>query len=240
MTTNAENKFICYLDILGFKQRVSEDDFKHQYEDLISKVIEPYSYPDKVYFLSDSIIIISKDFRDAIDNIFSIYSMALNKGVLIRGGLTRGQVDTPGNIQESGNRVIIPYLGKAFIDAYNLEQSINSAAICVDNNIFKELREEEKSLFIKYKEIFSKEGKDYEKIFLVRDMNNPSVPATMLTKISEQVRDIRKHDIPKFINTFCLYFKVLKDDEKKYNTQLNYNLIFKDWDNILENLLKIE
>ena len=43
-----ESKFLCYLDILGFKNRITEDEFKKCYESIIKDVIEPYEYEDKV------------------------------------------------------------------------------------------------------------------------------------------------------------------------------------------------
>jgi hypothetical protein len=43
-----ESKFLCYLDILGFKNRITEDRFRKCYEYIIQEVIEPYDYTDKV------------------------------------------------------------------------------------------------------------------------------------------------------------------------------------------------
>ena len=75
-----ESKFLCYLDILGFKNRISEDGFRKCYESIIKEVIEPYTYTDKVYLVSDSLVIISEDFRELVANSFSIYSIALGQG----------------------------------------------------------------------------------------------------------------------------------------------------------------
>jgi len=129
------------------------------------------------------------------------------------------------NIQESGNKIIIPYLGKAFIRACELEKSINCAAICVDNDIVHELNDEVRKLLFKYKEIFPQLDKDYEKTFLVTDMNNPSVPASIMADIAKEIPNLSKHDITKFINTFCLYYKVLKHNE--YKIEYNHDEVLK-------------
>ncbi len=59
-----ESKFLCYLDILGFKNRITEDEFKKCYDFIIKKVIEPFDYADKVYLISDSIVAISENFKE--------------------------------------------------------------------------------------------------------------------------------------------------------------------------------
>ncbi len=47
-----ESKFLCYLDIRGFKNRITEDGFRRCYESIIKNVIEPFDYTDKVYLES--------------------------------------------------------------------------------------------------------------------------------------------------------------------------------------------
>lgn len=233
-----DNKFVCYLDILGFKSRIDEDEFKEGYEWLIKEIVEPYDYQDKVYLLSDSIIIISNDIQDIINNSFSIYSHALHKGILIRGGLTKGKINTLQELRESGNKLVIPYLGEAYLKAYNLEQSINTAAIRVDEDILNEINDI-RNFLIRFIEIFPKSESDKEKTFLVIDMENYSVPASIFTLISEEISNISQHDIPKFINTFVLYYKALRPCEKEYNVTLNQNELNKKWLNILENLINL-
>jgi hypothetical protein len=42
MTNTAyKSKFLCYLDILGFKNRITENGFKQCYDSIIKEVIEP-------------------------------------------------------------------------------------------------------------------------------------------------------------------------------------------------------
>lgn len=233
-----DNKFICYLDILGFKSRIGESEFKEGYEWLIKEIVEPYDYQDKVYLLSDSIIIISNDIQDIVDNSFGIYSQALHKGILIRGGLTKGKINTPQELRESGNKLVIPYLGEAYLKAYNLEQSINTAAIHVDEDILNEINDI-RNFLIKFTEIFPKSESDKEKTFLVTDMKNYSVPESIFILISEEIPNISRHDIPKFINTLVLYYKALRQCEREYNVIFNQDELNKKWLNILENLINL-
>lgn len=135
-----ELKFLCYLDILGFKNRITEDGFKGCYESIIKEVIEPYDYTDKVYLISDSIVVISENFQELVANCFSIYSTALGQGLFLRGAVTKGQINKFPTVQETGNKIVIPYLGEAFLTAYKQEQSINCAAICIDQETFNGFR----------------------------------------------------------------------------------------------------
>src|SRR4030067_1198842 len=234
----SDNKFICYLDILGFKSRIDEGKFKEGYEWIIKEIVEPFDYPDKVYLLSDSIIIISNDVKEIVNNSFSIYSQALHKGIFIRGGLTKGKINTPQELRESGNKLVIPYLGKAYLKAYNLEQSINTAAIRVDEDILYEINDI-RNFLIKFTEIFPKSESDKEKSFLVTDIENYSVSASIFTLISEEIPNISRHDIPKFINTLVLYYKALRHCESKHDVIFNQEEINKKWLNILENLMNL-
>lgn len=228
-------KFLCYLDILGFKNRINEDGFKRCYENIIKEVIEPYIYTDKVYLISDSIVIISDDFDEIVNNSFSIYSSALGQGLFLRGGITKGQINTLPLVQETDNKIIIPYLGEAFLNAYKLEEDVNCAAICIDQRTYDELIVKEKDLIFSYKELFPKDDMKREKLFLISDMYNWSVPQTILLKVSEQITHLSKHDLPKFIDTFCLYYRVMTE---KHNDTNNLEKYHKWWVNILDRLSK--
>lgn len=229
-------KFLCYLDILGFKNRIAEDGFKRCYESIIKEVIEPYDYTDKVYLISDSIVIVSEDFRGLVHNSFSIYSIALGQGLFLRGAVTKGQINKLPTVQETGNKIVIPYLGEAFLNAYKLEQSINCAAICIDQGTYNELPDKEKDLIFRYKELFPKDDEKGEKLFLISDMNNWSVPQTILLEISEQTAHLSRYDLLKFIDTFCLYYKVMTEKHGDTNNSETY---YKWWVNILKKLYGI-
>ena len=216
-----ESKFLCYLDILGFKNRIAEDRFKRCYESIINDVTAR-NYGDNVYLISDSIVIISEDFIGLVDKSFSIYSTALKQGLFLRGAVTKGQINELSSVQKTDNIIVIPYLGEAYLNAYKLEQNINCAAICIDDVTYNKLQDEEKELIFSYKELFPKDDKKGEKSFLISDMmNNWSVPQTILFNISQQIDDLSNHDLLKFLDTFCLYYKAMK--EKHGDTNENRN-----------------
>jgi len=231
-TMNNESRFLCYLDILGFQDRIAKDRFRQCYESLTHDV-KGHIYGDYVYLISDSIIVISEDFEELVAKSFSIYSSALEKGLLIRGAVTKGQINELSSIQEKENIIVIPYLGEAFLLAHQLEKNLNCAGICIDNLTYNELKPEEKELIFSYKELFSKDNKKEEKLFIISDMKNWSVPQTILFKISEQIKDISKHDVSKFLDTFCLYYKVMKE---KHGDKTNLEKYHKWWIDILNKL----
>lgn len=236
-------KYICYLDILGFHSRIKNTDsnFREFYEKLVEDITEGIATYNKVnlYAISDSVVIISDDIEDIVNTSFAIYSDSLKKGIFIRGAVTKGVIDSPPKIHTIGNNVIIPYLGDGYLKAYEMEKDINCAAIYVDNNILDEpIRDIKIDEFLfKYREIFPKEGKGNERFFLITDMaNNWSVSRGMLSLIQNEIPNLSEHDIPKFINTFCLYYMAMRD---KYDDSNNLETYHKYWINILESLHRI-
>ncbi|OGW57849.1 MAG: hypothetical protein A2Z09_03680 [Nitrospirae bacterium RBG_16_43_8] len=230
-----ESKFLCYLDILGFKNRIADDDFKRCYEK-IGDNIQAYNFADKIYVISDSIVIISENFSDVVNNSFAIYSDALGQGLFLRGGITKGQINKLPVVQETDNKIVIPYLGEAYLAAYKLEENINCAAICIDQETYDGLQDGDKKLIFSYKELFPKDDIKKEKLFLISDMyNNYSVPRTILFKISEQINHLSKHDLLKFMDTFFLYYRVMREKHKDTNNVKTYHTW---WINILDRLSK--
>jgi hypothetical protein len=229
---NSQSRFLCYLDILGFKNRIAEDRFKKCYESIISD-IRARNYGDNIYLIADSIVIVSGDFRELVYKIFAIYSAALDQGLFLRGAVKKGHINDLSSIQDENNIIVIPYLGPAYLTAYKLEQNINCAAICTDDVTYNELQKEEKELIFSYKELFPKDEKDASHLFLISDLNNWSVPQTILLKISEQIHDLSNHDLPKFLDTFSLYYKVMKEKHGDTNNLATYH---KWWINILNKL----
>jgi hypothetical protein len=103
----------------------------------------------------------------------------------------------------------------------------------VDQKTYSELQDNEKELIFRYKELFPKDDKKEEKLFLISDMNNWSVPQTILRNISEQIDHLSKHDILNFLDSFCLYYKVMKE---KYGDANNLRRYHQWWIDILNKL----
>lgn len=217
-------KFLCYLDILGFKTRINGKQFKECYESIIEKVRRS-TFGSDIYCIADSIIIIGENFRHLVDQGFAIYTTALSEGMFIRGAIAKGQVEEISSFSPSEGVVVMPFLGEAYLKAYELEQSINCAGICLDELVYKELEDDERQLTFHYKELFPKRGLEKEKIFLISNMDNWSVPQTILYKISGQTHNLSNHDLLKFLDTFCLYYTVMRKKHQDTNNMERYQ----DW-----------
>jgi len=230
-----EQKFLCYLDLLGFKNRIDDEGFRKSYERINSELIKPGVNEGKIYLISDSVVIISEDFRTVADNAFSIYGFALSYGILMRGAITEGPLANLPEVHESNNAVLIPYLGSTYKNAYELEGSINCAGICLDDGLFERLSEDDQELIFEYRELFPKKNSKSVSKFLISDMNNFNVPQTILSDIAGQIENLQNHEISKFIDTFCLYYKVMTE---KHNDETNKRTYHQWWLNILEKLNK--
>ncbi|MDH5414824.1 MAG: hypothetical protein OEZ31_10710 [Nitrospirota bacterium] len=211
--SNENQSYVCYLDILGFKSRLKNIEFEKFYNDLIDFISNEIA-PSKDVFLcvfSDGIVIVSKIIENVINVAFAIYSEALKWGILIRGALTKGVI-YPFEMRKIGDNIVLPYLGAGFIEAYEMEKSVNCAAICVHDNIVTELGQAIEGYIFKYRELFPTDKQNGDKYFLVSDIyNNFSVPLTILLKMKEEIPKVpNQHDFHKFIDTFLLYVKALK------------------------------
>jgi len=235
------DKFICYLDILGFQSRIAntKSNFKTFYDKLVKVIVSEIAPGKKVklYAISDSVIIISDDIKDVVTTSFAIYSEALHNGIFVRGALTYGPINDSISVSNIGDNrnIVIPYLGDGYLKAYKLGGDVNCAAIYIDNDILSKIKDVEHNIF-KYTEIFSKKGTAFEKSFLISDMNNYSVPQTILSRISDEIPKFTEHQASKFIDTFCLYYSIMRD---RYNDTTNLKRYHEYWVRILESLCKI-
>lgn len=144
-----ENRYVVFIDILGFKDIVSKsnnDDKKAE------KILENLKYIEeikkenddiyklttigrKIAVFSDSIVISypllnsgSGQFLSLIFDIIYIFNELLDKGVYIRGGMTYGKLYHEGNV----------CFGPAMVEAYSLEQEAIYPRIIIDEIAIKE------------------------------------------------------------------------------------------------------
>lgn len=134
MSVNYNNRYVAFLDILGFKNMVCESEKNLQILDVINKALdytrtiqhENYEgeYPmselgKQVSVFSDSIVISYKmetggaGFNVLVDLIY-ICNDLLSLGILVRGGVTIGQL-----IHEDNK-----CFGPAMVEAYRIETKI--------------------------------------------------------------------------------------------------------------------
>lgn len=140
-----DNRFVCFLDILGFKDLVMRKSHDEIYNSLneISKtkrlveesVKDIESIGDaEVYIVSfsDSIVVFSKN--DNLDNFYYfllavrwLFTSAFNKNIPMKGGFSHGEV--------SLNKSEQIYFGQPIIDAYLMEEDVNYMGIAAHSTI---------------------------------------------------------------------------------------------------------
>lgn len=140
-----------FLDILGFKQLVKNNDHKtlvSLYRKLISNQVRAYKSIAsnlikesslQVVNISDSIIIWTKNSRESsfIELLFAVNSfmqVSIQIGIPLRGAVLMGDIEV---IEEEKNLSIF---GRALVDAYELESKQMWSGCYVYNNIFKFLQ----------------------------------------------------------------------------------------------------
>ncbi|MFZ1705871.1 MAG: hypothetical protein WAT79_16110 [Saprospiraceae bacterium] len=140
-----DDRFVAFLDILGFKDLVMRKSHEEIYQSLnqISKskkliekaALELDSVGDaEVYVVSfsDSIVIFSKN--DSIENfryfLFAtrwLFTGAFNKQIPIKGAIAHGEI--------SLNKTEQIYFGQPIIDAYLMEEDVNYMGVVAHNSI---------------------------------------------------------------------------------------------------------
>lgn len=140
------NRFVAFLDILGFKDHVMRNSHQdvyatleqlHKYKSAIKKKLikNPKNNEDiHIVNFSDSIIIFSNNdsksnFEYFLVTIAFITAKALGDKIPIKGGMAHG------NISVDINKQI--YFGQPIIDAYFMEEELNYMGIVAHNSIDK-------------------------------------------------------------------------------------------------------
>ncbi len=142
----SDERFVAFLDILGFKDMIMRFEHDHIYKTLNSlsslrNTIEQWGAPaddisseSLIYTasFSDSIIIFSKNndfdtFKIFTSNVAYLFSKAIESGIALKGAIAYGQI----SINKS-NQI---YFGQPIIDAYLLEEEVNYLGLVAHNSI---------------------------------------------------------------------------------------------------------
>lgn len=222
------NGYISYMDILAFsskiRSKIKPNVFKTKYENLITYVGEKFQQDSKakIYVVSDSIIAISQELRMVINYSRMIYTWGMLNDFWIRGGIAQGEIEIADSttIVRGNKNIILPYLGDAYLTAYNLESELNTAGIVIDENIKSNnpdlpLEVEYVDGYMEYQEYLPKEGSDRKKQLIVPSKNDEIYIADRL-HFREMLRS-HADDIDKYVNTFCFYIKLLLPRSHKEN-----------------------
>lgn len=209
------------MDILGFTSKINSSDFKTKYNNLISTIGEHFKEDKEanIYLVSDSIIVISTNFRPVKDYTRMIYTWGMSNDFWIRGAIAQGQIEkiNSDKIVNENKNVIIPYLGDAYLTAYNLESKLNMAGIVIDDNLKSDNPDLPLEVeYMEYQEYLLKEGSENKKRLLLPDKNWEINIANKLQYFREMLGS-HSEDMDKYINTFCFYVKLLMTNTNVQN-----------------------
>jgi len=140
-------RFVCFLDIMGFKDMVMRNSHKEIYKLLTNlskhrKTLEnagklPENYDSdslKTVSFSDSIVVFTKDDRPECFELMTyavswLFSQALKDGIPMKGAIAFGEMSV--NISSQ------IFFGQPLIDAYLLEEEVKYYGISVHNTVEK-------------------------------------------------------------------------------------------------------
>lgn len=156
--TPTDNRFVAFIDILGFKDMIMRSNHKEIYDklDSISKTSRnvqgpPGSDTDSSFIhvvnFSDSIVVFSKsnsinDFMFFITSITIIVREIVENGMLLKCGLAYGLTSV-----NKENRI---FFGQSIIDAYMVEEDINYIGIVSHSTIDRFFHENREDILEQY------------------------------------------------------------------------------------------
>jgi len=135
---NTEEKFVAFLDVLGFKELVFKDKFEilDSYFSKLTSVLDSLREKKEnvdSFVISDSIILVApkglKNFISLIKAIQTIQSQLIWRKIILRGAVSYGPV-----YFDNAKNIIV---GKGFIRAFLLEQEANFPRVIIDPVIIK-------------------------------------------------------------------------------------------------------
>lgn len=154
MEIEYKDRFIAFLDVLGFKKMVMSQEYKkinfyvNEVEFMVSnfeKIIKENGIDVKIGYIiiSDSIIISAEKAKEFTENIFILSILCTTIGTLqahlsvqdiwLRGAISSGQA----YFDSEKNQVI----GKAYIDAYLIESELlSNPQVVLDNKIINDFK----------------------------------------------------------------------------------------------------
>ena len=150
------NRFVTFLDIMGFKDRVARighDDLRKQLLDFNSKIMKQTQlYVDKIQLaqFSDSIVLFSND--DSLESLEimaqvsrSIMRDAISCQIPLKGAIAQGKITCDTSKQL--------FFGQALIDAYLLEESIHYYGVLVHHSTEASVEQLNKKNDVYFKDI---------------------------------------------------------------------------------------
>lgn len=173
-------RFVCFLDILGFKDKVMRKTHEEIYEELkiISNAREKIEkkntksknkgYENYIVNFSDSIIMFSENnsfnsFRSFLDQLKFLFATAIKNKIMLKGGIAYGKI----TMDRQNNM----YFGQPIIDAFEIEKDIDYLGVVSHFSVDAYLEKIPAAKSSKHLKRLLFEGKSYLKSGLTEHYN---------------------------------------------------------------------
>ena len=212
-STYTKNRFVAFLDIMGFKERVARNDHDVVLNELeifqsnISQYVGYHRDADiQLALFSDSILIYSQD--DTIDSLHALaditshimmYAIQQENPIPLKGAIAAGKTTC--------NHIKQLYFGQALIDAYLLEENIKYYGVLVHHSAEKYLLQ---SKFDEFRDIKAPlKGGDIAHY----ELNWYTIKLDLFETIEGQKQAIPQKDVPSCLKNLRL---TVSDEPRKY------------------------
>ena len=217
-------KYVAFLDILGFKNKLkNQTQAIHYISDFSSTIyLSFYKHEQDIdgYIVSDSVILSTNNAEPSslhhlINLIDEICKNEFSQnGILSRGGISKGEFDRmPAEELQNLRKSLM--VGEAYVNAYLLEDSVKNIGINVSSKVYQDLLNINETKNIINEQI----GKNTHYIFRYLTLDFLLDP----NNISRFVRLAKESDwIPHYYN--ALYFALINETNDKKIEQFFVNI----------------
>lgn len=220
-------KYVLFLDILGFKDRLkglSQKNAKELVSRFSSTIYDEWKDNEKCkrslegYIVSDSLIINTQDtslqsLNDLLDVAKALCQKVFSQNeVLLRGAIAKGEYDKIA-ANELSTLCKNLFVGQAYVDAYLLEGSVKTLGIVLSKEVFEELENSGRKDLSVYDEKINGDKKCiliYMELEYLLEQQNLS----KLIKLA-----IKSNWLPHYYNT--IYISMKKDYSTKTDVLFN-------------------
>lgn len=157
MIKTFKNSYVAFIDVLGFRNLVMNDDEKlKKYFETIKKVFNIFSDQKaeiKKWVFSDSVILVIEgnvdNFKTILRAIKNLQAWLAIENIWMRGALTRGDVCFDDNLGEG--KIIY---GKGFVRAFDLEKKAIYPRVIIDPGLMNMVSENKDEFLKKYSSFY--------------------------------------------------------------------------------------
>ena len=221
-------KYVAFLDILGFKNRLRELEqnkakkFISDFSGTIFSIFQSQNLKSDIngYIVSDSLILYSNDIEreslyDLIELIRDVCETEFKQnGILMRGAIAKGEFDRVPAIElpKLEKQLIV---GQAYVDAYLLEDSVKVVGINLSKEVYEDIVNTDITLDVVEEKI------DKETHYLFRYINSEFL--SQKENLKQFIKLAMKSKwLPHYYNT--IYFAIKNETNDKNIEQIFVNI----------------